>query len=142
MPWTPTVSDGSKVFIKISTAWQEVRGAKNFQLPQPSVAEIDIGELRDSVSKFTTGKVDFGTATFELMLDSTDSVHAHILSNGVTAGNVSKMYVEFSGGAQFVTVNGSLIAPQVSFEKDQPVLGSVGFRISGAPVYSATTPTP
>ncbi len=142
MPWTPTVSDGSKVFIKISTAWQEVRGAEDFQFPQPSVADIPTGELRDGVAKFTTGKVDFGTATFTLMIDPTDTVHQHILSTGVTPGNSSKMYVEWNGGAAFTTVTGSLIAPGPSFQKDQVVKGAVGLRLNAAPVYGTTTPTP
>jgi hypothetical protein len=141
MPWEPTVADGSKIFVWITSAFVEIRGAKDFQLPQPTKADIPSGELRDVVEVNRGGKVNFGTATFTLMLDPSEATHARILSQGTTPGSTDIIYVEWNGGAQFTRLVGEFVAPGASFVGGSIIEGQAGFKITAAPTYPTTVPT-
>jgi hypothetical protein len=141
MPWTPTVADGTTIFLDTGAAWTEIRGARNFSVGAPSKEKIDISELRDSVKKELGGKVTFGDITFTLMVDPTETTHTTIETQSNTAGSKDRIYVKYPGISQYVLYEGSFGGFAESFENGQIIEAQVTFTLSAAPVRSATVPT-
>lgn len=140
MPWTPTVADGTTIFLDTGAEWTEIRGARNFSVGAPTKAKIDISELRDSTKKERGGKVTFGEVTFTLMVDPTETVHTTIETQANTAGSVDRIYVKYPGINQYILYVGSFSGFAESFNQDQVIEAQVTFVLEAAPLRSTTAP--
>lgn len=142
MPWTLYTADGSGFFIWISTAFVEVRGSKNFQMPQPSKANIPAGELRDTVEVVRGGKIDYGVATCDLIMDPTgDPAQARFISQGNIPGSSDIIYLRWgTGTTQYVRMSVEITAPGPGFAQGGLIEGQASFRLLAAPTYPTTVP--
>lgn len=101
-----TKTQGCKLFYSADdTTYVEVVGVTNISVPEDSTSKIDVTTLSSTAMEYLAGLSDFGSASYSLVFDPTDtSQKALIVLSNSKANTYFKVELIENGAATVTTV--------------------------------------
>ena len=114
------------------SSFTTIKGVEGFQGPTASKPDIDVTAIDDTAAQFLAGIPDYGTVTFDLFWDPTETNHQRLKNDFDIVGSVSYFkIINPNTSATIATFQGEIKGWEWDYSRGGAVKVKVTCKLSG-----------